>query len=177
MQIQVGQEIEHTQFGKGVVTAVLDETKIKATFEEEEFEKIVHLKFLNGFVPVAASLRKLNPSLLSPDFLAYLNEHREEVNIRIHYPKHAEPFVLELFSRIGVDLPDDIRPIDSGRRGGITVQRTLAGEMWFPAPPAGVSIPNPHHMTNGVIEISTIGLILAVLQAGFSVTKYVHTEE
>jgi hypothetical protein len=43
--LQVGQEIFHEQFGKGVVTGFLDK-KIKAQFETEEFEKIVSYQFL-----------------------------------------------------------------------------------------------------------------------------------
>jgi hypothetical protein len=171
MAFQIGQEIEHKQFGKGVVTKVWSETRINAQFEQEEFEKTVDAKFLVGFVSIGAAILNIHPTNLPAGFLEYLAEIKDQVEIRIHYPKHAETFVFDLFSREGITLPDDIRALDSGKRGGTTVQRTLAGEMWFPTPANTNILSESYKTADGITKVSQLAVILSVLKAGFLITK------
>ena len=109
--------------------------------------------------------------------MEYLFDIKDQVNIRIHYPKHAETFVFDLFSREGITLPEDIRALDSGARGGTTIQRTLAGEMWFPTPMNKSILPESHKTMGGITKISQLAIILSVLKAGFAITKYTKTSE
>jgi hypothetical protein len=176
MDFQIGQSVQHKQFGDGVITGLLDKTHVKAKFTTEEFEKIISLKFLAGYVSVGDAILALCPNNLSVGFLEYLLEVKALVDIRVHYPKHAEPYVVELFSREGIELPADIRALDSGSRGGTTVQRTLAGELWFPTPENTSLIPEPAKSLNGRTKISSLAVILSVLKAGFPVTKYAATK-
>jgi hypothetical protein len=173
MGLQVGQEVQHSQFGKGVVTSLIDDTKVRAQFEGEEFEKIISPKFLKGYVSVGDSIMSIRPSDLPVAFLEYL--HTVKVEIRIHYPAHAQPYVFSLFSREGIDLPEDIRPLKSGSRGGVTIQRTLAGEMWFPTPEDWSFIPTPYSERDGQVKLSSLAVIMSVLKDGFSITKYTKT--
>ena len=177
MTFQIGQRITHRQFGQGTITKIWNETRMNAAFDEDDFEKTVESKFLVGYIPIGAAILDISPRNLPAGFLEYLTEVKGAVEIRIHYPKHAEPFVFELFSREGVDLPDDIRALDSGARGGITIQRTLAGEMWFPTPLNMALLPQGHKTVDGVTKVSQLAIILSVLKAGFSITKYTKTTE
>jgi hypothetical protein len=125
--------------------------------------------------PRGPAILSLHPEGLPVGFLEYLFEAKSQVEIRIHYPELAESFVSELFSREGIELPNDIRAIDSGSRGGVTVQRTLAGEMHFPTPLAKNILPGASVVTGNITKISRLAVILAVLKAGFQITQYAKT--
>jgi hypothetical protein len=172
MSLRIGQNVKHQQFGEGVITKLLDKGLVKVVFVNEEFEKIVSPKFLEGYISVGDSILTLQPSNLPADFLEYLFEVKDRVQIRIHYPKHAESFVFNLFSREGLELPANIRALDCGSHGGTTIPRTLAGEMWFPTPKNSVYVPTPNKTAKGITKISSLAVILSVLKAGFSITKY-----
>ena len=164
--VEIGDAVEHSQFGTGVVNKVIDKEHIKVLFEGDDVEKIVSPKYLAGFVSVGEAIISIKPEDLPTEFLAKLTAPEANVDIRIHYPKHVESYVDKLFSREGIELPDDIRPIASGSRGGTEVQRTLAGEMWF--------------QETGKKErtkVSSLATILSVLKAGFKITKYAKFEE
>lgn len=172
MAFQIGQIVQHQQFGKGVITGLVDASHLKAKFEEEEFEKIISPKFLVGYSSIGDSILAIRSENLSSAFLEYLVDVKDQVDIRIHYPVHVESFVFDLFSREGLALPDDIRPLDSGARGGTTTQRTLAGEMWFPTPTNKAILPQPHKIVGSITKVSQLAVILSVLKSGFSITKY-----
>lgn len=163
--LEVGQTVEHSQFGTGVVKGVIGKTHVKVLFEGDDVEKIVSPKYLAGFVSVGEAILSISPEDLPAEFLAKLTAPEANVDIRIHYPKHVESYVDKLFSREGIELPEDIRPIDSGSQGGTTVQRTLAGEMWFQEP-------NKTERT----KVSSLATILAALKAGFKITRYTKTK-
>ena len=109
---------------------------------------------------VGAGILSLQPVTLDAQFSAELQANPSAVKIRIHYPKHAEKYVTQLFQREGISLPEDIRPINSGSRGGTEVQRTLAGEMWYQTSEGKQK------------KLSSLAIILAALKAGFPLTTY-----
>lgn len=156
-----GQTVEHSQFGTGVVNKVINKDLVKVLFHGDDIEKIVSPKYLAGFLSVGESILSIVPEDLPAEFLSKIRAPDANVNIRIHYPKHAESYVFKLFSREGIELPENIRAIDSGSRGGTEVQRTLAGEMWF-----------QESGKQGRTKVSSLATILSVLKAGFSITKY-----
>lgn len=116
------------------------------------------------------------PSALSSVFLETLEAVKEKIEIRVHYPKHAEANTLDTFSKAGVALPTDIRPLNSGSRGGQTTQRDWAAVVWFPktpfAPEGSKQDPNRLHMMMN----SRRDVVLAIVKAGFPITDYAHEE-
>ena len=68
MAFQIGQVVQHQQFGKGVVTGLIDATHLKAKFEEEEFEKIISPKFIVGYVSIGDSILAIFPENISSVF-------------------------------------------------------------------------------------------------------------
>jgi hypothetical protein len=120
--------------------------------------------------------KPVQPSELSSVFLETLAETRERVEIRVHYPKHAEGQAQETFSKAGVSLPEDIRPLDSGARGGQSVQRDWAAVVWFPETPTAPEGSKPVEGRPGIMMNSRRDVVLAILKAGFSITDYTHVK-
>jgi|SRR5271157_1665607 len=133
---------------------------------------------LSDFVRTKKIYKPLDvkPAELSEVFLQSLVEVRNQVHIRVHYPKHAEAHIQETFSKAGVSLPEDIRALDSGARGGFTTQRDWAAVVWFPAI-AGVQMPNGTKKDLSNVDRlinSRRDIVLAILKAGFPITDYTH---
>src|SRR5208282_3861895 len=109
--LEAGQRVEHSQFGVGVVNKVINKERIEVLFEGDDVGKIISPKYLKGFVSVGDAILSISPEALPAEFMAKLMAPGANVDIRIHYPKHVESHVDELFSREGIELPEDIRPI------------------------------------------------------------------
>lgn len=142
-----------------------------STVKNEELSEFVRTK--KTYTPV-----DVHPAELSSAFLQSLAAVRERVRIRVHYPKHAEGHLQETFSKAGVMLPDDIRPLNSGARGGQTTQYDWAAVVWFPIL-EGVQTPDGTKAdTNaqGVLMNSRRDVVLAILKAGFLITDYTRGE-
>ena len=106
-------------------------------------------------------------------FLLYLIDKSDEVVIHVQYPPHAEGLAHALFSEHGLTLPEDIRPINCGARGGTTVQRSVSGYVEFPAPDDSSLIPEgAREIKAGRLRVDSIALTLGVLKAGFEITCY-----
>lgn len=119
------------------------------------------------------------PAELSSAFLVALSEVSDKVAIRVHYPKHAEQSIQAAFSQAGIVLPPDIRPLDSGLRGGQTIQRDWAAVVWFPLLPG---VPTPEGTkadthTPGFLINSRRDVVLGILKAGFVITDYTRVKE
>lgn len=115
-------------------------------------------------------------SELSSVFLGTLAAVREQVSIRVHYPKHAEGQIQETFSKAGVALPEDIRALNSGSRGGQTVQRDWAAVVWFPETPSAPEGSKADSNRIGFMMNSRRDVVLGILKAGFEITDYTKEE-
>jgi hypothetical protein len=75
MTFQIGQAINHEQFGEGMITGVIDSERLKATFQNEEFEKIVSPKYLIvEKVPSAREIARQQNRQLNDDILVVLSD-------------------------------------------------------------------------------------------------------
>ena len=173
MELQLKQEVQHSQFGRGIVQGIIDATHAKVLFDDDPIEKIISPKFLVGYISAANSI--FDPSVVSlPDrFVDYLFTVKNQVHLRFHYPKHLEPSVLAWISREGLDLPSNHRAIKSGSRGGSTVQRSAAGTVRFPTPTDDSFVPRTgrRNEVNGETEIHSLALVLSLWRMGFSITS------
>jgi hypothetical protein len=105
-------------------------------------------------------------------FVLYLIDISKRVSIRIHYSPHGEERAHIFFSEHGITLPDDIRPVRVGLRGGRTEQRSVSGCIEFPTPDDQSILPEGAHTFGGRTRIETLGTVIAVLKIGFPITCY-----
>jgi len=136
---------------------------------EQLTQHIVSVKKGYTYKPVIASE-------LSPAFLETLAAAKGQVRIRVHYPKHAEGQTQETFSKAGISLPEDIRALDSGSRGGQTIQRDWAAVVWFPETITAPEGSKPDLRRPGFMMNSRRDIVLGILKAGFEITEYARIE-
>lgn len=206
MNFEIGQVVEHNSLGIGQITRIpannciigvlfegdtidkyVDPRKLRATNADGVVVNGEHYDKQKAAAKISAETKILNltPAKLPELFVAYLNAHRSGVEIRIHYPAHSAEWVSRKFALENISLPVDIRPLQSGKRGGATVQRGLAGEMWFPegngaeAALHALAIDYPQvgytrDQRGGVTKyhISNLNVVFGTLKAGFPITVY-----
>jgi len=187
LTINVGDRITHSQEGEGTVLRIVNLKLLDVVFDDDagtrRFIEIAskNIEAVNGtrLVPTvnrSAKYKPVRPSELSSLFLETLTATKEQVKIRVLYPKHAEERVQDIFSSAGVSLPEDIRAIDSGARGGQTIQRDWAAVVWFPETPAAPEGSKQDSSHPGFMMNSRRDVVLGVLKAGFPITDYAHAE-
>lgn len=111
------------------------------------------------------------PADLPNGFLQALEPYHSQIEIRVHFPPHAEAQIQRDFSNAGVALPAEIQALEPGKRGGTTVQRTWAASVWFPAVHDNFTPAGSKPTGEGDLMVNNHrDVVLALLKAGFEIT-------
>lgn len=114
------------------------------------------------------------PAEIPERFLIHLRDHQSEVDIRMGFPPKAEAATRDLFVKLGLSMPEQIRPFNIGARGSQKEgKRGLGLEVTFPAPADLSIVPLRYRTTaDGQLRICNTRFGLGLLVLGFLVTNY-----
>lgn len=115
----------------------------------------------------------IEPETIPERELEYIQSVIEEVRLRFSWPKAVHESVLMLGDRLGVPMPEDARPIDSGKFGGQPMY-SLSTELKFPAPSDVSLIPEGGKLSpdGKWIEMSRVTYSLGLRKAGIPINVY-----
>lgn len=117
------------------------------------------------------------PDVISPALVSYLLQC--DYNLRVLWPRAIDTEARNYFADLDLLLPLDIDAIESGKRGGTTKQRGLAGEFVFPTPTnesllAELQTFSVKPAKPGHSRVSRVRFIVALLTAGLQINRYKH---
>jgi hypothetical protein len=163
MNFVVGNDLLHLKYGSikivGVSSSMVQLEKNNKTFWipkqklEEELENGPNIESIS-----------INDELV-----------KKVIKLRLVYPPHAQYFLNKLTSDNGIILHPDTKPVQTGKRGGITIQRTVAAEIEFSSDlskqfwPEGTKF----NSDKNILEVNSLSLAVALLKAGAVQTHFV----
>lgn len=117
-------------------------------------------------------ISNLIPEQIAIEQLSYLNSIKNRVRLRFSWPPDVDEAVRELFSSLHLALPEDIRPMDSGKYGGEPMY-SLSTELSFPIPDNGLDFDGSQLSSDGKnFEISRVTFSLGLVKEGFPINVY-----
>jgi hypothetical protein len=116
---------------------------------------------------------RLTPEVISEREIVYLNSVSDDITLRFSWPADVHDAVASRTKELGIPMPEDARPMDSGKFGG-TPMYSLSTEVSFPAPTDASLIPEGGRLSKDGkrIEISRVTYSLGLRKAGFPVNVY-----
>lgn len=112
---------------------------------------------------------------VSEDFLRYVrNLSVEDLHIRFQVIAKLEDKVRALFNQYNIIIPDWWRPVNSGSRGGSTIQYGALGEVWFPAPNNISILPEGFRIIGGQARCSILSFAISMMLLNFPITDGPH---
>lgn len=94
--------------------------------------------------------------------------------LRIVYPPHAQTALDNLMSNEGIILDSRTRPVQVGKRGGTTLQYTVAAEIEFALDTPGNLLPEgTKQKPDGTYKLNSLDAAVALLKAGVAQTHFV----
>ena len=142
--------------------------------EVRELPKIDEQKRQRSIALGRKRIEKLEPETIPSEQLAYLQAIQDEVKLRFSWPADVHEAVLSRTEELGIPMPEDARPMDSGKFGG-TSMYSLSTELSFPTPANESLIPaGTWSLTKDGkrVKISRVTLSLGLRKAGFPVNVY-----
>jgi len=144
-----------TATGLDLLTAPTEEQAALARVNPERVAKMIE------------KIGGIEPEAVPEGVLQSLQAVRSAIRIRFSWPPAADIAVRERFNQLGIYLPKNARPMNSGINGG-TPMYSLSSEIHYPKG-LGLSSEYGTEDTGGEMYVSRVSLALALAQKGFDI--------
>lgn len=165
-------EVTYDETGEKILVMMYRDSKFRTPlrkvwfilYDTEPIDSIINPERVRKMIE---KIGGIEPEAVPEHILQSLQRARNAVRIRFSWPPSADSVVKERFSQLGIPLPENARPMNSGINGG-TPMYSLSSEIHYPKG-LGLGADYGIEDAKGEMYVSRVSLALALAQKGFDI--------